>query len=451
MTPPVLCPLPRTHRRLGDVYTIWYEALGAYPEPELFRRMLNSLLQETRNVTWMLQAEKHAFLDFDSWYPHWQSRMAGVEALRWALEMRNQVVKKGDLETRSIARVSMLATWDNPPAVELPVPPMVGPASIAQLLKGTGVPKELFKDAVAVVERRWVVDSLPDREVLDALAECYGVLHELVVEAHHRLGVTMTADSVEANRPTWSEDSVGDRPAGMLMSQEVRTARLKLATREWLTFERELQVVPDEMREKARERYGGLQPPIQDIPTTAQDIFQQAESILETAKRILASDRSHGLFVWTFGPKGVDRHLLRPEDRADKYVLWNKIADDVRRRRDWGLISVAEVWAWYGDAKEPRPDLSQIDGVKDIPGHGEALQVAAAFWDGQTRMYDVIFTRDESGGIVFGELHVGYSPGAQAQFLMPVLKVWQAWRRRDSGNEGEPLTINSRPNVSPTT
>jgi hypothetical protein len=204
------------------------------------------------------------------------------------------------------------------------------------------------------------------------------------------------------------------------------------------------------MRAKARERYGGL-PSIQDIPTTAEDIFRQAESILETAKRILATDRSHGSFVWTFGPNGVDRHLLRPEDRADKYVLWNKIADDVRRRRDWGLINVGEVWAWYGDAQEPRPDLSQIGGVQDIPGHGEALQVTAAFWDGQARMYDVMFTRDESGGIVFGEPHVGYSPGAQPQFLMPVLKVWQAWRKRDSGNEGEPLTISSRPNVSPTT
>ena len=266
----------------------------------------------------MLQAEKHAFLDFDSWYPQWQARMAGVEVLRWALEMRNQVVKRGDLETRSIARVSMLAMWDNPPAVELPVPPMVGPASIAQLLKGTGIPKELLKDAVAVVERRWVIDSLPDREVLDALAECYGVLHQLVVEAHHRLGVTMAADNVEANWPTWSEDNVGDRPAGgseddvgdrpagMLMSQEVRTARLRLATQEWLTFERELQVFPDEMREKARDRYGGLLPPIQGIPTTAQEIFQQAEVILKQPsgswRPIVPVDRlcgRSGRLAWT--------------------------------------------------------------------------------------------------------------------------------------------------------
>jgi hypothetical protein len=168
------------------------------------------------------------------------------------------------------------------------------------------------------------------------------------------------------------------------------------------------------------------------------------------AKRILARDRNHASFVWLFGPEGVDRHVLRPEDRADKYVLWNKLADDVRRRKDWGLISVGEVWAWYGDPKQPKPDLSKIRGVRDIPGHGEALQVTAAFRDGQTRMYDVMFTRDTNGDIVFGEPHVGYSPGAQPQFLIPVLKVWQAWRKRDSGNHDEPLSINSRPRVSPT-
>src|ERR1035437_6089640 len=174
------CPLPKTHRRLADVYAIWHETPGSYPDPELSRRKLNSLLQETRNITWMLQAEKHVMSDFDAWYAPWRLRMAAIEVLKWALAMRNQVVKKGDLETRSIARVSVLAVWDNPPATEIDVPPMAGPAMIAQALTAAGVPQQLLKDAVAVVERRWIVDSLPDREVLDALAECYSVLHQLV-------------------------------------------------------------------------------------------------------------------------------------------------------------------------------------------------------------------------------------------------------------------------------
>src|SRR5581483_769135 len=134
---------------------------------------------------------------FDTWYPQWRARMAGIDVLKWSLEMRNHVVKKGDLKSRSIARVSLLAVWDNPPAAEIAVPPMVGPAMIAQLLKMTGIPKQLLKEAVAIVERRWVVDSLPDREVLDALAECYVELHQLVLEAHDRIGVTMATDSVE--------------------------------------------------------------------------------------------------------------------------------------------------------------------------------------------------------------------------------------------------------------
>ncbi len=451
MAPPIECPIPRTHRRLGDVYAIWHEALGAYPDPEEFRLKLNNLLQETRNVTWVLQAEKHAIADFDSWYPEWRARMASVSVMRWALEMRNHVVKKGDLAARSIARVSMLAAWDNPPAAEIAVPPMVGPDSIASRLRAAGIPPEFARDAVAVVERRWVVDSLPEREVLDALAECYVMLYQLVLEAHDRLGVVMTTDSIEAKRRTWSEDALlKDRPAGMVMSQEVRTARLKLATREWLRLEHEDRVVTKEDFEKVRDRYGEL-PQARAIPATALDLFEHAAMIFEVAQRMLIRDLTHGSFAWLFGPEGIEHHVLRPDDRADKYVIWNKVADDVERRKDWGLITVGEVWSFHGDLRGLNVDPASIRGVEDIPGHGEGLQVAAAFRDGQTRMYGVDFTHDESGNIIFGKTEgVGYSPESLPQFLIPVLKVWQAWRKRESGNDDEPLTISSRPGVIPT-
>ncbi len=236
----VECPLPRTHKRLADVYALWQEVLLAYPDPETFRRRLNSLIQETRNVTFRLQAEKHGIPDFDPWYADWRRRMESVEEMKWAVEMRNQVVKQGDLETRSLARVSLYAEWDNPPAKEIELPPMIGPHQIAEKLKHTGIPPELLRDAIAVVERRWVVDSLPSREVLDALADCYSVLYELVEEAHGRCGAALEQDAVEVGRPTWTKDEKRqDRPSNMALFEEVRTARLRLATGEWLRVERE--------------------------------------------------------------------------------------------------------------------------------------------------------------------------------------------------------------------
>src|SRR5581483_10402723 len=226
------------------------------------------------------------------------------------------------------------------------------------------------------------------------------------------------------------------------MAQEVRTARLKLATREWLTFEHQAEQVTIEQLEAVKDRYGPL-PEAQKIPATASELFVQAESIFEIAKRMLARDHSHGTFVWTFGPEGVDHRSLHPEDRSDKYVMWNKIADDVQRRRDWGLITVGEVWTFQGDLSALNVDPSTIRGVEDLPGRGEALQVAAAFSDGQTRMYAATFTRDEADNITFGASEVAHSPEGQPQFLIPVLKVWQAWRKRASGKGDEPLTISS--------
>ena len=259
----------------------------------------------------------------------------------------------------------------------------------------------------------------------------------------------MADDSVELQRPTWSEDKMySGRPAAMVLSQEMRTARLKLATQEWLTFDRHFRPITDYELEAVQDRYGPL-PQAREIPSTAQELFSQAEMIFEVAKRMLSHDKTHGFFAWLFGPEGVESHVLQPEDRSDKYVMWNKLADDMRRRKDWGLITVGEVWSFKGDFRALNVDPWTIRGIEDLPGHGEALQVTAGFRDGQTRMYAVEFTRDESDNIVFGAQSVGYSPEAQPQFLVPVLKVWQEWRKRDSGKEDEPLTVNSRPSESP--
>jgi hypothetical protein len=432
------------------MYAIWHETLAVYPKPDAFRRRFNNLLQETRNVTFMLQTEKHVIPGFDAWYNRWRAVMGASETLKWSVNMRNQVVKQGDLEARSIARVSVLAAWDNPPAKEFEVPPKFGPEAIAQHLKHTGIPEELLPDAVAVVERRWVVASLPDREALDALAECYEVLYELVSEAHDLCNVAMADDQIETARATWSSHDRGrGRPEGMEVSDEVRTARLRLATGQWLTVEHHVvQPSDDEMEavgKRWEEHYGGM-PEGKKGPTTdsAEDVFETAEWFAQAAKKVLAADRYHVTMTWTIGPDGVTQDIQRPEDRADKYVLWNRLAEAVERRKDWGLICVTEAWSYTGDYEKAGIDLAKIRRVEDIPGRGEELAVAAAYRDGQARMYHISFTRGPDGQIVYGDESVSFTPDDQPNILIPVLKVWQAQRQRESG-KAEPLSIDSRP------
>jgi hypothetical protein len=178
------CPLPKTHRRLADAHALWHQAAGNYADPEDFRRSLNSALQELRNVTFVLKTEKRTIPLFESWYAPWESSMRADSILRWAVDARNRVVKQGDLGARSLARVRVLLSWDTPPVHEIDVPPSLGPMAIAARVRMPELPAPAREHVVFVVERRWVVETLPHHEVLEALAHCYSRLLALIRDGH---------------------------------------------------------------------------------------------------------------------------------------------------------------------------------------------------------------------------------------------------------------------------
>src|SRR5664279_3760262 len=105
--PEAKCPIPNAHRRLEDAHFHWHEVRSAYHEPQEFRRHLNAAIQDLRNVTFALQGEKRAVPDFDNWYRPWQDRMKADPVLKWLVDARNTVVKRGDLETASTAKLSV--------------------------------------------------------------------------------------------------------------------------------------------------------------------------------------------------------------------------------------------------------------------------------------------------------------------------------------------------------
>jgi hypothetical protein len=94
----------------------------------VFRANLNALIQALRNVTFILQSEKHSFDDFDDWYKPWQERLKADPVCRWVVGARNMIVKQGELETHSTA-VVRLVTWRDAVLLELRVPPGT-PASL---------------------------------------------------------------------------------------------------------------------------------------------------------------------------------------------------------------------------------------------------------------------------------------------------------------------------------
>src|SRR5208337_3068875 len=82
------CPIPLTHSRLRHAHLLWHQALQNYHNPEAFRANLNATIEALRNVTFVLQNEKHVFLDFDKWYGRWQELLKTDPTAKWLNEAR---------------------------------------------------------------------------------------------------------------------------------------------------------------------------------------------------------------------------------------------------------------------------------------------------------------------------------------------------------------------------
>lgn len=168
------CPIPKTHRRLVEAHLLWHQALTQYQDPEAFRANLNAAIQALRNVTFILQSEKHEFSNFDDWYEPWQERLKANPILKWLKDARNTIVKQGELETNSTAVVK-LVTWRDHVLAELSVPPDMAPSLIirnvpvVELVKNIHIPPGDLKNAALVIERRWTVSDLESWEILEAL------------------------------------------------------------------------------------------------------------------------------------------------------------------------------------------------------------------------------------------------------------------------------------------
>ena len=321
-------------RRLDQAHRLWHQALASYPHVDDFCLAVNALLQALRSTTWVLQKTLAHVNGFDQWYADQQALMAADPLMRWAVEARNHIEKQGDLEMRSTARVSVVASWLPAPYDELEVPPLVGPAQIAEQLAVRDYPERVRKDGVLVVERRWVTVTLPDRELLDACAHVYSVLDHLLVEAEARFA----ADGSDAGHPARQV-----RPGCMVAGRDERTARLNLRTGAFLEYEPQVQPEPTFADlEKAGERYGL---PMGQLAVGDTKFPTRARRYHDVGRTILQKDGYHVTVVFMFR-EGVPvaSVTLAPEDQQDKYVLMSHLAEDAITLGADEIVLSTEVW-----------------------------------------------------------------------------------------------------------
>jgi hypothetical protein len=331
-------------RRLEQAHRLWHRALESYPSVDDFCLAVNNLLQTLRTVTFVLQKSFKHRAGFDAWYADWQRQMNGDGVMRWAVEARNHIEKEGDLDLRSTARVSILASWLDAPYEEFDIPPLIPPQAIAIAMAPRNIPDKIRREGVFTVERRWVTASLADHELLEACAHVYDVLKSVVSDAEETFG-----DAAVRAQPSRPQH---ERLVCMVAGRDARTARLHLQTGDLLVHTRaRLPLDPDD-KERAAQHYG---PALDTIPKPGNSLESRVRWYHQIGRVILETDGHCTMvaFVYREG-RLVARTVLEPEDQQDKYLLMEHLANEVVRLGADEVILSAEVWMAKEREGEPR-------------------------------------------------------------------------------------------------
>jgi hypothetical protein len=421
------CPIRATHRRLRDAHTLWHQALEHYHDAERFRANLNATLEALRNTTFALQKEKSVFSDFDEWYKPWQKKLQDDVTSRWLNAARVTVVHQGDLDSYSFAEIRLVTSQEQVLStvsvpIQTPSRLILQNPALLDLLDPLRKASWQSEDAALLIERRWSTKELQGREILSALAHVYGLLADLVLDAHCHLG---HLSCIPTESPHQDFPSAYDRTGMlrcMIASAEARTERFKQSTQEQLVPCSS--VVPTEIDPKeVMERYGiDDRLPIGEIQKL--DPLALAEKLLFHAKRVLRRDKHHDRMMFIRDGQGEwHHHTLIAADRTEKYLLMQLVAQFVESRGCDAVIEIGEMWT----AKISRGFPAFSGDVESIPGKGEALAVMVATRDGLLRRYMTPVTRGRFGGIKLGD--TAQAEGKWLPYFRPIIEVWNRQRK----------------------
>jgi hypothetical protein len=424
------CPIPETHRRLREAHLLWHQALDSYQSPERFRANLNAVVQALRNITWILQSEKHVFLDFDVWYKPWQSSMAAQADMVWLKNARNIVVKQRDLNAQSKATIT-LATWRDDALSEVNVPPDAPPEDLirslsrVELARARSLPPGDAAAAAVMIERRWVLPDTGGREVLEVLATVYSALSDLVLDGHVVLGIPQCAAGATDHGDFNSQRHASRMLPCMAFGRERRIHRFDLGGNE---LRPTISTIPAANPSLAEARYGlGDEP--RESTLEALDPVGLAQRLLHRAKRMLAKDRSLQRVIFLRGADGQWSAVsVHARDRTEKNVLIRLLANHVASVSSDALIDIGEAWTGA-----PITGDTATGSSSERLGRDEAIYMCVATRDGIVREYVTPFTRGPMGGIKLGT--TAELDEIRSYYLEPIFDVWRrdGFARRSDG------------------
>lgn len=373
-------------RRLEDLAYALKNSAQTYFDPNLFRRNVNHFLQTARTVSFIVQKGKSTIQGFEHIYLPLAQEWDSDEVMKWAKNSRNKIEKEGDLELHSTLRATLVFSYLSEDDLELEVGDeglmSANVFALAQIAKSR-FPKGIWSNAAVRVERMWVSEKLPERELLSALQYTYSQLHRLCFRIARTEGKHLPASIPEPSAIHIEADLSRHVEYVRVLDGQVRSATHKVVLRDensqmpkWIAKE-----APKLKLAKDRRH---------DFETTVDFHALMAEA---TFKHF----GNHIPMVFLYGEDwqivGSTTPLLA--DQTDKYFFWRSLGDQIRIQGVKAFVSVAEVWL-----RDIR-DFGETP-IRELPIIGECLQLTICSREAEFHQCSWSIERDKKQQPILG-------------------------------------------------
>ena len=416
------CPLAAVDKRLEDAHATWHQAEAAYFDPEGFRRSIQATIQILRTVTFVLQNHKHLIPNFEEWYTKWQDDLRNDPLMRWMVNARNKIEKQGDLEANSFVHAEVVASYLEGPAIQVPANLTDPITRLIESLPTDDLGKHILDNGTLRIQRKWVENSLPDYELLDAVALAFGRISDLVADAHRQLGIQPPTTANVRTGEVFASGRRGRLPC-MIAHAEPRTMNISLSEGDVLSLRSFRRDFDPTKKDDVVAHYGF------DPSTAPQPIRQEGQSDEEYAARtmfgmgrvMIEKDGYHVTTVFLIG--GDRRPLLMqmdPHSQRDKYLLMRHVANEVERHAATAVIMIGEAWTAKFDPSRP------FARAQDSKDRGEILSAMLVRKDGNALHLAAEIRRDSDGNVRLGETTEVIME--ELSMFAPVYDVWKKAR-----------------------
>jgi hypothetical protein len=411
-----------------DVHEDIHRVIENYLDVDEFRRYLNSAIQGSRSVTFLLQKQKTRWDNFASWYGPWVELSKKSDIMAWSSSARNKIVHEEDLNTHSQARVTLYGDRFSEADDVYTVPPAYSVEMIlADALRHYG-PADASTPKTLRIQRKWVDVELPAYELVAALKEVYRFLASLISTAHHESGINSC--SLNASSRSCIGGILHPSLPCILPGSPVPDALFDLRSGELthLSFHRVER--DDDLAEVGKGRYG-------ERPNFGNDAIEHAYARLALSKQFLEADGYSGPMLAFVNDKEIRLHAVPfPRDRPRELI----IAAAVDAMGAWpytGAVYSSETWiasprgrgSLVGVAKSQlKPSNTEYFHADPVGGRDEALIVAAVTAEGKSLSLILPFARTVDG-IIYGELQQHASDAVLPIFFKPLLVALREKRK----------------------